>query len=63
MEFDGPVDGQETLVSQWGSLPVIITTSSETGAGRQELLGYISQLRQLFKMEQPALVLPYAKKV
>jgi hypothetical protein len=57
------VFGQETLVSQWGSLPVVIATSSETGTGRQELLGYISQLRQLFKTEQPALVLPNAKKL
>jgi hypothetical protein len=54
---------QERLVSQWGSLPVVIATSSETGAGRQELLGYISQLRQLFKLEQPALVLPNTKKL
>ncbi len=37
----------KTLSEQWEELPPIFVTSSETGAGREELLDYIEQLNQL----------------
>ncbi len=35
------------LLEQWEELPPIFVTSSETGAGREQLLDYIEQLNQL----------------
>ena len=35
------------LLEQWEELPPIFVTSSETGAGRDQLLDYIEQLNQL----------------
>ncbi|HJE39342.1 MAG: YihA family ribosome biogenesis GTP-binding protein [Candidatus Amulumruptor caecigallinarius] len=35
------------LSEQWEELPPIFVTSSETGAGREEMLDYIEQLNQL----------------
>lgn len=38
---------KKELLKQWEELPPIFVTSSETGAGRQELLDYIEELNNL----------------
>ncbi len=38
---------KEQLLTQWEELPPIFVTSSETAAGRDDLLGYIEELNQL----------------
>lgn len=38
---------KQALLEQWEELPPIFATSSETGAGREELLAYIEELNQL----------------
>ena len=35
------------LLEQWEELPPVFVTSSETGAGRENLLDYIEQLNEL----------------
>ncbi|MCM1292815.1 MAG: ribosome biogenesis GTP-binding protein YihA/YsxC [Bacteroides sp.] len=37
----------QRLLDQWEELPPIFVTSSETGAGRDQLLDYIEQMNQL----------------
>ncbi len=38
---------KEKLLETWEELPPVFVTSSETGYGRTELLGYIDELNQL----------------
>lgn len=39
---------QQLLLKDWEYLPVCLATSSQTGAGRHELLNYIARLRDFF---------------
>ena len=43
---------QSRMLAEWVELPPMIITSSEKGGGRDELLGYIDQLNQLFMEEK-----------
>lgn len=42
----------ERLLEQWEELPPIFVTSSETGAGREELLAYIEEMNSLPLLEE-----------
>lgn len=39
---------QEELLKEWDAVPPVLVTSSRKGDGRQDLLAYIAQLRDLF---------------
>ncbi|MCM1451623.1 MAG: ribosome biogenesis GTP-binding protein YihA/YsxC [Clostridium sp.] len=53
----------ESLLEQWEELPPIFVTSSQTGAGRDELLGYIDEMNKLPLLEEaPAQKFPTNKK-
>ena len=41
---------EEAVVGAWEALPPSVQTSSQTGEGKSELLAMISQLRQLFQL-------------
>jgi len=43
---------QERLLQDWAYLPGVVATSTVAGTGRQELLAYIAQLRDLFIRER-----------
>lgn len=38
---------KKALAKEWEALPWCFETSSKSGSGRSELLGYIASLRQL----------------
>jgi hypothetical protein len=39
---------QDELLKEWDALPSVLTTSARKSEGRQGLLAYIAQLRDLF---------------
>ena len=39
---------QDELLKEWDALPSVLTTSARKSEGRQFLLAYIAQLRNLF---------------
>lgn len=40
---------KDALAAEWDALPWCFATSSKTGAGKSELLGYLASLRVLAK--------------
>ena len=38
----------QELLKSWENLPPMLATSSKSGAGKSELLGHISQLKELY---------------
>lgn len=40
------------LTRDWEELPLCFETSGKTGAGKSELLGYISSVHQMYKMSE-----------
>ena len=44
---------QDELLKEWDALPSVLTTSAREGDGRQALLQYIAQLRDLFNGAVP----------
>ena len=44
-------DYKNLLFQSWESLPILFTTSSEKGWGRDEILGFISETRSVFDPE------------
>ena len=43
---------QERLLRDWAYLPGVVATSAVSATGRQDLLAYIAQLRELFTRER-----------
>ena len=43
---------QEELLKEWEELPIMLSSSSETKQGREEIIGYIEELNRLVKEQQ-----------